>query len=221
MGNVANAKPSTAERNDSKRAQKRVTKRQPLKKVEGKQHVKRTKPKHVRKQADASKIKLPSVKLPRKQNPLKRLSKHEYMMHYNRLVYLVTSINLGVLLFGITQGNWWTNTGIALEILSNIVVANISVAILARQQYVINFLFWLATRAPTSWPLSIRWTLGKVYHFGGLHSGCAVAGTAWFAVYVGSLTFQLANDLPGVSLGTVVVTYALSYFGTFGCHGTT
>ena len=71
------------------------------------------------------------MKLPRKQNPIKQLGKHEYMMHYNRLVYLITAINLGVLLFGITQGNWWSNTGIALSVLSNIVVANISVAILA------------------------------------------------------------------------------------------
>ena len=29
-----------------------------------------------------------------------------------------------------------------------------------------------------SWPLKVRWTLGKVYHFGGLHVGGALAGTA-------------------------------------------
>ncbi|MGF1865868.1 hypothetical protein L4D15_11450 [Enterovibrio norvegicus] len=57
------------------------------------------------------------------------------------------------------------------------VIANVFIAVIIRQQYVINLLFWLATRAPTTWPLSIRWHLGKIYHHGGLHSGCAINGS--------------------------------------------
>ena len=103
----------------------------------------------------------------------------------------------------------WTRHGIALEALSNLVLVNLSIAILIRQQHVINLLFWLATRAPTSWPLSIRWRLGKVYHFGGLHSGCAVSATVWFAILLVSMTFHLIHGLPGISAATVKVTYAL------------
>src|SRR3712207_7330758 len=46
--------------------------------------------------------------------------------------------------------------------------SNFALATFIRQQDVINLLFSLATWAPTSWPLRIRWALGKVYHFGGI-----------------------------------------------------
>lgn len=65
---------------------------------------------------------------------------------------------------------------------STMIVANFAVAALIRQQYVINLLFRLATGVPKHWPLRVRWTLGKVYHFGGLHVGAAVCATAWFLV---------------------------------------
>lgn len=44
--------------------------------------------------------------------------------------------------------------------------ANLAAAVLFRQQYVLNALAWLVTRPPTSWPLRVRWALGKYYHFG-------------------------------------------------------
>lgn len=154
-------------------------------------------------------LELKDVTLPAQQSLWRRINKHPSLMHYNRLVLLVAVINIAVLGYGVAQGRWWTSTGIALSTLSNLVLANISLAILVRQQYVINFLFWLATRAPTSWPLPIRWTLGKVYHFGGLHVGGSVVGTIWFAIFVGSMTYHLVNGRSGISLGTVAVTYGL------------
>ena len=130
-------------------------------------------------------------------------------MHYNRLILLVIVANIAVLVYGITQQGWLTGQGIALQTLSNLVLANLALAILVRQQYVINLLFWIATSAPTSWPLSVRRTLGKVYHFGGLHVGGALAGTIWFAVFVATLAIRLARGLPGVSTGMVALTGAL------------
>ncbi len=149
------------------------------------------------------------VTLPPQGGVLSRWLNHYTMSQYRRLVALVAVVNLAILAYGVFQANWFTSQSIALVPLSNLVVANFTLAIIIRQQYVINFLFWLATRAPTSWPLSIRWGLGKVYHFGGLHSGGAVVGTIWFTIFVGSLTYHWANSLPGVSLGTIAVTYGL------------
>jgi hypothetical protein len=133
-------------------------------------------------------------------------------MHYNRLIFLVAVINLVVLYYGATNARWWTSSGIELSVLSNLVIVNISAAILIRQHYVINLLFKLATSVPTSWPLAIRWLMGKVYHFGAFHVGGAVVGTIWYAIFVSSLTYHLANGLPGVSVPTVVVTYTLLAF---------
>jgi hypothetical protein len=92
-------------------------------------------------------------------------------MHYNRLAALVLLANAA---FAATA---WP---LATPTLGHAALANLALAVLVRQQYVVNLLFRLATSAPTSWPLRVRWTLGKVYHFGGLHVGGALAGTAWF-----------------------------------------
>jgi hypothetical protein len=146
--------------------------------------------------------------LPR-QGIVGRIAKHPALMHYHRLVFMVAFINLTVLSFGANDGNWWAGDGIALGAIANLVLVNFSIAVLIRQQYIVNLLFWIVTRAPTSWPLAVRWHLGKVYHFGGLHSGCAVAATAWFAVFVASLTYHLAKGLPGVSTTMVALTFAL------------
>ena len=101
----------------------------------------------------------------------RRLLKHPRLMHYNRLAALVLLANA---VFAATAWPLTTPT------LGHAALANLALAVVVRQQYVVNLLFRLATSAPTSWPLRVRWALGKVYHFGGLHVGGALAGTAWF-----------------------------------------
>jgi hypothetical protein len=130
----------------------------------------------------------------------RRLGTLPKFSQYNRLVALVFVLNGVALFHGLTVGQWWSTSGIALQALSQMVVANLSLAILVRQQYLVNLLFWLATRAPTSWPLAIRRSLAKVYHFGGLHSGGAVSALVWFAALYGSLIWQRFEGPGGVSL---------------------
>ena len=151
----------------------------------------------------------PTTTLPPQQPRLQRIWKRRQLMHYNRLIVLVLAINIALAVYGLNTANWFTSTGFNLTALSNLVVANIALAILIRQQYVINLLFKIATSAPTSWPLAIRRQLGKVYHFGGIHVGGAIAGTIWFAVFVGGLTYHAANGLPGVTTPLMIVTYGL------------
>lgn len=147
--------------------------------------------------------------LPPRRSLLRRLASRPAFMHYNRLIALVVLVNLVVLAAGLRQGTWRVADGVALARLADLVVANIALAVLIRQQLVINLLFKLATGAPTRWPLAVRRTLGKVYHFGGLHVGGAVAGTAWFAAYVAALGYHRAHGLPGASTPLLVVTGAL------------
>ena len=90
--------------------------------------------------------------------------------HHNRLVALVLLVNAVVAVHGVRAG-WWTAERVEVAALSDVVLADIALAVLIRQQYVVNLLFRLATLPPTSWPLRIRWTLAKVFHFGGLHIG--------------------------------------------------
>jgi hypothetical protein len=139
----------------------------------------------------------------------RRVLKHPRFRPYNRLIALVLVVNLLALVHGLGGGGWWSSDRRALDALSATVLANFALAILIRQQYVVNLLFWLATRAPTSWPLTLRWSLGKVYHFGGLHVGGAISGTLWFVALAATI-IRAAVGSPGtVSPATVVVTCQL------------
>ncbi|MEM9563520.1 MAG: hypothetical protein AAGA93_12925 [Actinomycetota bacterium] len=118
------------------------------------------------------------------QGPVRRFFKRREMKHYNRLVWLVAVVNL-VLAWRLVGGlDLARPASIDPTPAIDLVVANLTVAVLIRQQYVINALFWLATRAPTSWPLRVRWMLGKVYHFGGIHTSAATAATVWFLLHL-------------------------------------
>ncbi|MTI02388.1 hypothetical protein [Roseibium sp. RKSG952] len=127
----------------------------------------------------------------------RRVTRHPALMEYRRLALLVALVNLGVFAMGLREGRWLSGNEYALSLIADMALINLSIGILIRQQRVVNALFWLATRVPTSWPLWIRWGVGKVFHFGGLHSGCTVAGTIWF----GFLLFgMVSNRVVGASI---------------------
>ncbi|MFF5492506.1 hypothetical protein [Streptomyces aquilus] len=136
---------------------------------------------------------------------LRRLLKHPRLMHYNRLWALVLLAN-GAFLWA----SWTPST----RTMSHMALADLALAVLARQQYVINLFFRLATWAPTSWPLKVRWTLGKVYHFGGLHVGGALAGTTWFLAATISThnTRQATVGWALLTLLTLIIATALPPF---------
>ncbi|MER5714892.1 hypothetical protein [Streptomyces sp. NPDC002132] len=112
-----------------------------------------------------------AVALPPLTSRARRLLKHPRLMHHNRLAALVLLVNAAFA---------WAAWPLSDRTLAHAALADLALAVLVRQQYVVNLFFRLATAAPTTWPLRLRWTLGKVYHFGGLHVGGALAGTAWF-----------------------------------------
>ena len=134
---------------------------------------------------------------------LRRLLKHPLAMHYNRLIVLVLAANVLLATYGLAH---WDHYGPALATVAAVAQANIAFAILFRQQYVINFLGWLATRPPVTWPLRLRWALAKYYHFGGLHVGAALAGTTWYLAFVGLLIFGFASGERDVAVANVVVS---------------
>ncbi|AZQ34573.1 hypothetical protein EJ357_14720 [Streptomyces cyaneochromogenes] len=131
-----------------------------------------------------------AVELPPLTSLPRRLLKHPRLMHYNRLAALVLTANLAFL---------WASWVPSPQTMGRAALADLALAVLVRQQYVINLFFRLATWAPPTWPLKIRWTLGKVYHFGGLHVGGALAGAAWF----------LALTLTGADGPSAVVSWTL------------
>ncbi|WP_343554260.1 amino acid adenylation domain-containing protein [Pantoea sp.] len=134
----------------------------------------------------------------------KRLGALTQLEHYKRLFFLVILLNACWFTWGILPGQWWESSD-RLLILSNTVVVNLTLAALIRQQHVVNLLFWLVTRAPTSWPLCIRRHLAKVYHFGGIHSSAALAATVWMTIFAVSLLSQQTEQLPQLALVAAVL----------------
>ena len=144
---------------------------------------------------------------------MRRILKHPRAMHYNRLVAFVMMVNLGCAVYGATSANWWTSDGTDLGAVALVAQTNLAAAVIFRQQYILNALAWLVTRAPTSWPLRIRWALGKYYHFGGLHVGTAVAGTLWYLILVVSM---IRDALAGVGEASHVnVIFGITIATTF------
>ena len=145
------------------------------------------------------------IPLPAWTGRLRRLLKAPWAMHYNRLIVVVLAANALLAAYGVTH---WENFGSALGAVAVVAQANIALAIIFRQQYVINFLGWLSTRPPVTWPIRVRWALAKYYHFGGLHVGCALAGAVWYLAFVAMLIYGFAAGKGGVDVADVAISSA-------------
>ncbi|KAK5994044.1 Adenylate-forming reductase [Cladobotryum mycophilum] len=66
--------------------------------------------------------------------------------------------------------------------------ANLTVAILIRQPYIINGLYDICRFALSSAPLRVRYQFAYLYEFGGVHSGSAVCSVIWFIIFTVYLT---------------------------------
>lgn len=156
-------------------------------------------------EGDAKDGKEQSQDVVRKRPLLSRLGAYVALSQYRRLAAFVAFVNILLLIIGGTQLQWWSS----LPALANLVFANLFVAIVLRQPFVINLLFGIVCLAPVWLHVNTRWALAKIYHFGGLHSSCAVAGATWFAIFTGRATYEVATGRPGVSIATTVMSFLI------------
>jgi hypothetical protein len=159
--------------------------------------------------SDICTLPAPVVKLPPCAPFVQRIFKHPRVMQYNRLAALMLAVNIAIAFYGVAVADWWTSTGTDLRAIAMAAQVNLAVAVAVRQQYIINALAWLVTRPPTSWPLRVRWALGKYYHFGGLHVGAAVAGTLWYFALVVSMLRDALSGISTVSNAHVVLAITI------------
>lgn len=145
--------------------------------------------------------------LPPKRARAKRFFSLPAASPHRRLILCVAVLNLALLAVAVAH-RWWAN----LPALAYPLLANLTAAVLIRQQRLINFLFRLATAPRTRLPLPVRWALGKIYHFGGLHSGCAVAATVWLLLFTVAATVLYAAAHPqSPSTALLALTYAILF----------
>jgi hypothetical protein len=112
------------------------------------------------------------------------------MIMYRRLFTLVFFANFAVLLF-LSIGE-----KPSIASLANAPIGNLLAAVLIRNDHVVNLLFRLLASMPRSWPLEIRRHGAKVYHLGGIHSGCALFAIAWHLWMTIEITRSRSADPP-------------------------
>jgi hypothetical protein len=131
-------------------------------------------------------------------------------MHYNRLIALVVLANGALLVRHLVRGDWHVADGSALQGLSAMLLINLTIAVVIRQQQVLNLLFSLAGRGRKTRPRWLRWSISKVHHAGGLHVGGALAGTA------GALLGPLLVVQPFMGGPIMLKAFAIVILGGFG-----
>ncbi|KAK4154451.1 adenylate-forming reductase [Chaetomidium leptoderma] len=136
-----------------------------------------------------------------------RWVRHRGLSAYRKLFGIIFLANLIAFLVMLWKSRG-ANFALPLPDLATAVAANLLGAVLLRQDYVVNFIFWLATRLPTSTPLWIRRHFARVYHNGGVHSGCAVSASVWWAIFAGAATANSDSRYP-VGMATLVLTYLI------------
>jgi hypothetical protein len=78
--------------------------------------------------------------------PFAQALKHPRFMHYNRLIALVVLVNAALLARHLAGGDWHIGDGSALSGLADLTVVNLAIAVLIRQQHVLNVIFAAAGR---------------------------------------------------------------------------
>ena len=133
--------------------------------------------------------------------------RHRILIIYRRLFSFVWIANLAILALILALPSidriWF----------SHLAAINLTIAVLARQDHVINALYTIFCAVPTSWPLWIRARCALIYHFGGVHSGAASSAILWFVVTLYyNMKMRFSSD-PFLSSRTSDVTLVMSWIG--------
>jgi hypothetical protein len=121
---------------------------------------------------------------------------------YRRLFTLVFVLNtIGILI--VLQRNRFRYEEFFCGTLAAFASSNFLLAILVRQDYLVNLLFRTAWLVPWSSPLMIRKTAARVYCYGGVHSGAAVVGTVWWIVFTVLMSWTFIHEASVLSISVV------------------
>ena len=113
---------------------------------------------------------------------------------YRRLFAFVFLVNVAALIRFLFRYHGVLD--IPLSEVATAVSANLTVAILIRQELVINMLFIVFAACPHWAPLRLRRSFAKLYHLGGVHSGCALSALLWFSLLTALIVRGFAAEDP-------------------------
>lgn len=134
-----------------------------------------------------------------------RQIRHRLFIVYRFLFSAVALLNIAalvvVLLTGAGSAKW---PGIIVSI-------NLVLAVIIRQDDVINVLYSLVCSVPRTAPMWLRRRCAKIYHLGGTHSGAAFCATAWL---IGTTIRSTIAYIRGFAYDMSLASLVLSWFLT-------
>ncbi|RDL41895.1 Uncharacterized protein BP5553_01874 [Venustampulla echinocandica] len=122
-------------------------------------------------------------------SPLLRYARYTVFGVYRRIFLAVFIINIWQGHRIITMKRRSKYSPLLVDI-STAFALNLFVAVLIRQDYIINLLFKICWLVPFAAPLRLRRSLAKMYEYGGLHSGAAVCSVLWFSLLSAILVWE-------------------------------
>ncbi|KAL4821251.1 hypothetical protein BDW67DRAFT_179953 [Aspergillus spinulosporus] len=129
--------------------------------------------------------------------------RYTFLNIYRRLFTLVFLANIGVFVYVMVADR-------KLLALVNAAAANLLACGLARQPLVVNAIFVTVCSIPRSAPLWLRRIASKVYHYGGVHSGCGVASLIWYLGFIGEFSRQYwSGSSSPFSAAPIVLAYII------------
>ena len=139
-----------------------------------------------------------------------RWLRHRAFILYRRFFSVVILANLAVAGF-ILYRKIGQNKRVLAD-LATAAAANLCMAVLMRSEPVVNLLFTVFCSVPTSFPLAIRRHCARIFHIGGIHSGCAIAATLFFTIFTLTATVEsvdVAELHSNVSTAVLVLSYLI------------
>ncbi|KAL4941050.1 hypothetical protein BDV06DRAFT_195233 [Aspergillus oleicola] len=130
--------------------------------------------------------------------------RYTFLNIYRRLFSLVFLANIGVFIYVLVSDR-------KLLALVNASAANLLACGLARQPIVVNTIFVTVCSIPRWAPLFLRRICSKVYHYGGVHSGCGVASLIWYLGFIGEFSRQYWSPAEGTTSPFSAAPIVLSY----------
>ncbi|KAF2854716.1 acetyl-CoA synthetase-like protein [Plenodomus tracheiphilus IPT5] len=136
-----------------------------------------------------------------------RWVRHRLFILYRRFFSVVIIANIAMACFIL-----YRKVKLAKYVLADMATAtaaNLCMAVLMRSEPVINLLFTVFCSVPTSFPLAIRRHCARIFHIGGIHSGCAIAATMWFTIFTVGASLELAKpvDVRCITLAPTILSY--------------
>ncbi|KAL4751991.1 hypothetical protein BDW72DRAFT_79951 [Aspergillus terricola var. indicus] len=129
--------------------------------------------------------------------------RYTFLNIYRRLFTLVFLANIAVFVYVMVADR-------KLLALVNAAAANLLACGLARQPLVVNTIFVMVCSIPRSAPLWLRRIASKVYHYGGVHSGCGVASLIWYLGFIGEFSRQYwSGSSSPFSAAPIVLAYII------------